>query len=125
MRIHLDQGENQNIIRHYGPGSVTVRETVLQRSLIVLPDRLISDWPPQTLSELTSDHLAILTTLDREVVILGTGQKLIFPSARVLALLYQAGIGVEVMDTGAACRTYNILMGEGRRVAAALMMIEG
>ena len=74
------------------------------------------------LDALTADHLALLVGLGREIVLLGTGARLRFPHPEILKPLIQAGIGVEVMDVQAACRTYNILMAEERRIAAALLL---
>ena len=91
-------------------------------SLVVAGDRLISDWPVASVDSLTGDHLAALVALAPEIVLLGTGARFQFPPPARLATLYGAGIGVEVMDTPAACRTYNILQGEGRNVVAALVL---
>jgi len=124
MRIDLETGEQSNLIRTYAPGRIAVHDTVYHASLIVLPQRIIADWPPQTFEELTVDHMQVLADLDCEVILLGTGRRLRFPPTTLLTPIAAASIGIEIMDTGAACRTYNILMGEGRRVAAALMMIE-
>lgn len=124
MRIDLETGEQSNLIRTYAPGRIGVHETIYRTSVVVLPQRIVTDWPPQTFDALTVDHMQMLADLECEVLLLGTGQRLRFPPAALLAPIAAAGIGIEVMDTGAACRTYNILMGEGRRVAAALMMIE-
>jgi len=124
MRIQLETGGKANLIRTYLPHQVVINEDTYSTSLIVLPDRIIPDWPPHNFQELALPHLEILATLGAEVVLLGTGRQLRFPRAELLAPLAAAGIGWEIMDTGAACRTYNILMGEGRKVAAALLMIE-
>ena len=126
MRIQLETGGQSNLIRSYGPGQIVVGETTYRTSIVVLPDRLFTEWPPQVMSDLTIDHMKVLSELNCEVLLLGTGRHLRFPPVSVLAPLAAVGIGTEFMDTGAACRTYNILMGEGRRVAAALMpIIEG
>lgn len=124
MKIHLQTGDGQNIIRNYGPGQVAVNQDIYSRSIIVLPERIVDDWPPQLFSDLAAEHFDSLAALAPELVILGTGRQLRFPPPMVTAPLVQQHIGWEVMDTAAACRTYNILMGEGRRVAAALLMIE-
>ena len=99
-----------------------VNQQRFETSLIVLPDKLINDWPPRSLDDLTEAHFTYLATLDAEIVLLGTGNVLRFPHPRLSNPLTQARIGFEVMDTFAAARTYNILMGEGRRVAAALLL---
>jgi len=124
MRIHLETGGQANLIRTYAPGRIVVNETVYGASLIVQPDRIIADWPPQSFAALAEPHFQVLAGLGTEVVLIGTGARLRFPPPVLLRPLIAAGCGFEVMDTGAACRTYNILMGEGRRVAAALLMIE-
>ncbi|OGI47282.1 MAG: hypothetical protein A2151_05450 [Candidatus Muproteobacteria bacterium RBG_16_65_34] len=125
MKIQLEMGAGLNQIRAYAPGQVTVNQTIYTRSLIVTPQRVIADWPPLAFAELDETHFEILAGLRPEVVILGTGARLRFPKPASLRALVEVNVGVEVMDTGAACRTYNILMGDGRRVAAALLMIEG
>ncbi len=123
MKISLDGGTATYRILAYAQGQVAVNEQVLTRSLVVMPEELLSDWPPQDFGALAAEHFAMIAVLRPEIVLLGTGASLRFPSPALLAPLYDAGIGVEVMDTGAACRTYNILMAEGRAVAAALLMI--
>ncbi len=126
MKIQLDTGSiGRNFIRSYGPGQVAVNQQVFRRSLIVTPERVIADWPPQDVAALVAAHFAPIRELAPEVVILGTGAQLRFPRPPDVRLLAEANIGLEVMDTGAACRTYNILMQDGRRVLAALLMIEG
>ena len=147
MQFNLEINPSHFAIRSYGPGEVTVtvppgaddpaantvdaigpestrtRQEILTRSAIVTPARLIRDWPPQSLTELEATHMHILVELAPEIVLLGLGNALKWPDIAVVAPLADAGIGFEIMDTAAACRTYNILMGDGRRVAAALLMI--
>lgn len=108
--------------------TVVVAETVVRRqalrhSFVVMPERLITDWPPQSYEELDRPHFDLLADERLEVLLIGTGERLRWPSGALLAGLVDAGVGIEVMDTGAACRTYNILMSDQRRVAAALLMI--
>ena len=124
MRFQLETGGQANLIRNYTPGRFDVNQETYTRSLIVLPGQVIADWPPQIFTDLTVAHFETLAALAPEIVVLGTGQRQQFPRAELLAPLIKAGIGWEVMDSGAACRTYNILMSEGRNVAAALLMIE-
>ncbi len=125
MKFELDIAPaDKNQIRSYRRGAVTVNEEDFHNSLIVTPDRLLRDWPPRGFDSLEETHFRILLTLEPECVILGTGGQLRFPASGILSPLASAGIGVEVMDTGAACRSYNVLASEGRRVAAALLMIE-
>lgn len=125
MKIQLDAGDGgRNFIHGYGPGQVTINQAVYRRSLIVTPVRVIADWPPQDAAALVAAHFAPIRELAPEVVILGTGARARFPRPAHVRVLIEANIGLEVMDTGAACRTYNILMQDGRRVLAALLMIE-
>lgn len=122
MKVTLDNTGNLNVIRAYVPGAITINQTVYTHSVVVTPERLIDDWQPRAMSELTAAHIETIAALAPEVVLLGTGAQLRFPNPALLRPLVQAQIGYEVMDTGAACRTYNVLMGEGRRVAAMLLI---
>lgn len=123
MRFAEDKVAGQNLISAYGPGEITINEAVYTRSLIVTADRIIDDWAPASLDELEPDHFAVLAELQLEIVLLGTGATLRFPSPGVTAPLIEKSIGLEVMDTAAACRTYDILLSENRKVAAALLML--
>ena len=122
MQIHLETGGQANLIRTYETGRIVVNQDSYAQSLIVLPGRLITDWPPQMFEDFARAHFEHLAQLQPELILLGTGRRQRFPRAELLTPLIQAGLGWEVMDTGAACRTYNILMGEGRRVLAALLL---
>ncbi len=122
MKFSVDTAGGVNVIRAYGGGQVRVDDTVYGRSLILTPDCVIPDWPPQRFAALDRQHLEQVADLDPELVVLGTGDRQQFPRPAVTAPLIARGIGVEVMDTAAACRTYNILHGENRRVAAALIL---
>jgi uncharacterized protein len=124
MKIHLESGTGQFAIRRYAVGEVAVNETVYTDSIIVTPAKVIPGWPPRVFQDLAAEHFEQVVRLRPEIVLLGTGRRLQFPSPALLTALMRERIGYEIMDTGAACRTYNILMAEGRRVAAALMMIE-
>jgi uncharacterized protein len=124
MKMHLETGDGRNVIRQYGSGQVTVNRDVYRTSIVVLPESLITDWPPAGFDALLPEHFERLAALRPEVLLLGTGARLRFPRPETTRAVLEAGIGFEVMDTAAACRTYNILMSEGRRVAAALLMIE-
>lgn len=111
-----------NVIRAYAGGQVTVNDDIITRSVIVTPERIIRDWLPDSFGELVPGHLARLDELQPEIIVLGTGSRLRFPTPEFTAGFLSRGIGVEIMDTNAACRTYNILLSEGRRVVAALLM---
>jgi uncharacterized protein len=122
LKIEREQAEGRNMFSGYGEGYVAVNGVRHSASLVVAADRLITDWPAASLQALSADHLAAIIQLKPEILLLGTGAQFVFPEAALLAPLYKAGIGVEVMDTPAACRTYNILLGEGRNVVAALIV---
>lgn len=93
-----------------------------ERSIVVLPDRPVADWAVSAVEALREEDLESLAGLSAEIVLLGTGDNLHLLHPRLLQSLAQSGVGVEVMDTHAACRTYNILVAEGRKVAAALFI---
>ena len=122
MKLHLDPATARNAITGYGDGYVMVNRQRFERSLVVLPDRILPDWPPKRFDDLAPEHLAALAGLDREIILLGTGAQLRFPRPEIIEPLMRSGVGVEVMDLQAACRTYNILLAEDRRVAAALLI---
>jgi len=122
MKFAQERAEGKNAFTGYGEGYVEVNRARVHASLLVSPERLVTDWPADSIDALTADHLAAIVAMQPEIVLLGTGRAFRFPEPAKLAPLYNAGIGVEVMDTPAACRTYNILMGEGRNVVAALVV---
>lgn len=122
MKFHLADAPDLNLFTAYDSGYVAVNHKRYQSSLIVLPDRIVEDWPPHSFESLAAPHFEALLEFNPEIVLLGTGSALRFPHPRLTQALIQARIGVEVMDTPAACRTYNILAGEGRKVAAALLL---
>jgi uncharacterized protein len=124
MRFSLDNDASHYSITSYGPGWVRVGQQAFRRSLIVTPERLVSDWLPQTFGDLVEAHFEAITDLEPEIVLLGTGSRQRFPRPSLLRSLLARGVGVEIMDTAAACRTYNIIMLEGRRVAAALLLAD-
>ena len=121
LKLHLEAGSAQNTFTAYGEGYVMVSGKRFERSVVVLPERIVTDWPAGRFDELVPEHFAALADLGREIVLLGTGSRLRFPRPEIISPLIRAGIGVEVMDLQAACRTYNILVAEQRKVAAALL----
>jgi len=122
LKIERELPDGRNSFTGYGEGYVEVNKTRHTRSLVVSAERVIGDWPAEAVGALSADHLAAILELRPEIVLLGTGAAFTFPEPGLLAPLHKAGIGVEVMDTPAACRTYNILLGEGRNVVAALIV---
>ena len=121
MKLHLAQSGAANLITAYGEGYVDINKQRHERSLVVMPGSLWTDWPASTFESLSAADLLSLADLEQEIILLGTGKKLRFPRADLLRPLQQAGVGLEIMDLPAACRTYNILVAEERKVAAALL----
>jgi uncharacterized protein len=122
LKIEREQPDGRNVFTGYGEGYVEVNRARHAASLLVSAERVVADWPLASIAQISADHLAAIIELAPEIVLLGTGATFAFPEPRLLAPLHQAGIGVEVMDTPAACRTYNILLAEGRNVVAALIL---
>jgi uncharacterized protein len=122
VKFERDDSQGRNTFSGYGEGYVMVNGKRHATSLVVSGERIVTDWPATSVESLKPDHLAAIIELKPEIVLLGTGAKFTFPDQSLLAPLYKAGIGVEAMDTPAACRTYNILLGEGRNVVAALIV---
>jgi uncharacterized protein len=108
-------------IEAYGPDGIRVAGRTLKAGLILTPERLIEGWGPAEALGLGAGHFGPLIELQPELILLGTGRTQVFPEPGVYFGVLELGIGLEIMDTGAACRTYNILMAEGRRVAAGLL----
>jgi uncharacterized protein len=120
MKFTLDARSDVNLIRGYGPGEVRVAELVQRAPCIVTADRLILDWPARDVATLAAADLEPVFALQPDVVLMGTGAKQTFPGSAIRQAFAARKIGLEVMDLGAACRTYNILVQEERRVAAVL-----
>lgn len=109
-------------ITSYDDNTIQVNGKNFNSSLIISTTSLNTDWSPCAIEELCTAHFTPIIDLKPELVIIGTGNKLIFPAVAVYAELIKQGVGVEIMDTGAACRTYNILTSEGRHVVAGLIL---
>ncbi len=148
MRITQDSNTNAHTIHSYDTGKITIvmpsngllphgarllGETDATankpqafewfKSVLITPSNIHSDWKPQHHSELTIDDFTYIFARKPEVLLLGTGKNLVFPPANIMALFAEKKIGLEVMGTAAACRTYNFLINDNRDVAAALFMI--
>ncbi len=124
MKLTQDQPAGDvNYIRAYAPGRININDRLLKASLVLSPLKLMEDWPPQCLEDITLEHLEPALAQEPEILVIGTGPTLRFPEARIMAEIQQRGIGLEVLDTAAACRTYNVLVSENRNVVAALLMI--
>lgn len=121
MKFHL-QAPTSNVVTGTGPGWVRVGQTEYRGNIVLLPDTVVQGFAPNGFAALAEPDFAALLAYSPEMVLLGTGDRQRFPHPRLLQSLSAAHVGVEVMDTGAACRTFNILVAEDRRVAAALIV---
>jgi len=122
MKLHSFATAGLLSITAYDAGHIAVNGRRLTKSFLLTPQRLIEDWPPVSFDSLTESDLRAVAGLDCPIVLLGTGRRQRFPTPTLLRPLVERRIGVEVMDSHAACRTYNVLMAEGREVAAALII---
>jgi uncharacterized protein len=110
------------MVRAYAPGEIRIGEQVVRTSCLLSADKLITEWRPQTLGDLRREDLEPIFELEPEIIVLGSGTRQKFPDHALIAQILSRGIGCEVMDTGAACRTYNVLVSEDRRAIAALFV---
>ncbi len=122
MDLSLDRPEGYLFVRRTDAHSITLIDRELASSFLLAPDRVIEHWAVDAADMLDADHVEALLALQPELVILGTGEKQIFPAAAFLAGFLRKGVGIEVMDNAAAARTYNLLAGEGRRVIAGFIL---
>ena len=122
MKFAEDHNDSNYQITGYDSDGVEINGLMHKQSFILSPMQLINDWQPQSLSALTVEHLEAFYEMKPEVIILGTGAKQIFPGREILKYLVQKRIGYEIMDTQAACRTFNVIMGEGRTVVAGMFI---
>lgn len=125
MKMSMDSADGAYRILGYSDGEIRINDARYDTSLLVSPDTLVTEWGPTSLMALSSAHLDSVRELEPEVVLLGTGAQQTFPARDLMLSLMRAGIGLEIMDTASACRTYNVLMSEGRRVVAALIIDGG
>ena len=122
MKLHLHSGADALLIRGCGDGRVTIGDATYHRSLLIGAGRIVDDWGPSTASDLAEEDFTRMLEFEPELVLLGTGRRMQFPPASIIRPLLDRPIGLEVMDTSAACRTYNVLAAEGRNVLAALII---
>lgn len=121
MKLQPDKIDVQSI-SGYGPGWVAVAQEKITTSVVLGARGERLDWDCKRFEDLNATHFALLATLDAELIIFGSGERIRFPQPAWLAPLMAKRVGVETMDTPAACRTYNILAGEGRKVVTALLL---
>ncbi len=119
MQLTLDQTVS-HVIRAWEPGRLRIGERWLMGHVIVGAERIIENWAVSSPALLTVDDLAPALELGPSIVVIGTGEERLLPDVEIMAALGARGVGVEIMTTRAACRTFNVLLQEGRRVVAAL-----
>lgn len=117
----LDDNQAHYQIRAFEPGRIQINEIIFTHNLIITPTDLITDWHPTT-APLEETDFDFFLTFKPDILLIGTGQKLIFPPIKIYGHLINLGIGIEFMNTSAACRTYNALTAENRHVAAGLIL---
>lgn len=121
MKLHLNATSQTHFFTAIEPGLVKVDHQPYTQSLILMPEKIIENWTERTFDELLESDFSVLAELGCQIVLLGTGSRLRFPPGHLMKPIAEAGVGLEVMDMAAACRTYNILAEEGRAVAAAIL----
>jgi uncharacterized protein len=122
MKFTLEGNSNINVIRSYSADEIRIGEHSIRSSCVVTADKLLASWPVATIEELQIGHLEPIFELRPELVLFGTGPRQRFVPAPLRGAFAAKGIGTESMDLGAACRTFNILVNEERRVAAVLFL---
>lgn len=121
MRFTLEQRVT-NSVNKIGPEGITVGTELINNSVILTPEKIFRDWPVTSVANVTEQDFAAAIEADCDVIVFGTGDKPLFPPRSLVFAFARRGIGFETMDTIAACRTFNILISEGRRAAAALIL---
>jgi uncharacterized protein len=122
MKFTLENSAAVNAVTRRAPGEVHVGGRPYRTSLVISPGQVIEDWPVSDAASLAEEALEAALSLAPEIILLGTGETQIFPEPRLYAAVAARGVGFEVMDNGAACRTYNVLLAEGRNVVLALIL---
>ena len=122
MKFAQDSQNEGYIVTGYDEDSISIKGTKFNQSLIVTNTELNENWGVDSIETLHAGHIEQILSFEPELVLIGTGDKLIFPSIEVYSAIIEHGIGIDFMDTGAACRTYNILVDEGRGVVAGLIL---
>ncbi|QWE14038.1 Mth938-like domain-containing protein [Polynucleobacter sp. AP-Sving-400A-A2] len=122
MKLQSDPHSGANTITGYGDGYIEINKIPYSHAVLLSSDGEILEWAIKSFEELSSSDFAQMASLKPELIIIGTGKRQRFPKPELLKTLIEAKIGFEVMDSQAACRTYNILVGEGRQVLLALIV---
>lgn len=123
MELHRSDSAGLNLVKLLDSGEFVVNEVLYTQSIIVTIDNVITDWSAQSVADLSIEHFRMFAQFDPEILILGTGDKLQFPDRRLFEPLVRQGCGYEVMNSHSACSTFNLLIGDDRKVVAALLSI--
>ena len=121
MPLAEEKSTSRYNISGYNPGEIIVNESAHCESLILSAQSIHCPWLVLSVDQLDESNLQPVLDMNPSVVLLGTGERQIFPDARIFGLFGQIGIGLEVMDNGALCRTFNVLVAENREVVAAII----
>ena len=122
MKFAQDSQDEGYVITAYESDCVSINGKVFNQCLIITGTQLNDNWAINTIDQLSYEHIELILSFNPELIIIGTGSKLVFPAVELYSSIIKRGIGVDFMDTRAACRTYNILMSEGRDVVAGLIL---
>lgn len=122
MDLSFEHQGEYLFVRRVGPSTVTIVDRDFHKSLLVTPNEVVEDWPISDAAQLTLADVETIAALKPEVVLLGTGERQVFPPAEVMAAFLRRGIGIEAMTNGSAARTYSLLAAEGRKVLAAFIL---
>jgi uncharacterized protein len=122
VQLSLENPDFRYVLRGTEPGAVLVNERRLTRSFIVSPQEMVEDWRPRTIADLQVADMEPVLAMEPVLVLVGSGERLVFPAQRIVATCLTRGIGIEVMDNAAAARTFDVLAAEGRKVVAAFLL---
>ncbi len=123
MELHRGDTSEHNLVKVCETGDFLVNDVLYTQSIIVTADNILTDWTAHDIGDLSLRDFEKFAELDPEILILGTGKKLIFPDQRLFEPLVQQRCGYEVMNSHSACSTFNLLLGDDRKVVAALLPI--
>lgn len=122
MLLAEDNNSSHYQIRAYQSGEIVINDSTYKNSLIITPSTLMTHWEPKTINDINPESLQPLIEINPDIILLGTGDHFVSPPQQQLSPLYQAGLSVDIMSTGTACRTFIALSSENRNVAAALLI---
>lgn len=117
MKLDFDQNDSTPIVAEYSEAGIVIANQNFSQAFVACGDEFITENIPQRVEDLSEDLMEAISARNVDIIILGTGISQVFPDAAILLPALKHGVGVEVMDTGAACRSYNVLVSEGRKVA--------